>query len=98
MPIAHVVTFTFTPSTTSETIDALAHALETVSHSCVGIESYHHGADLRLRPGTADYAVAAVFRDQQALTDYMTDPQHQRVNTEFATFVAAKSSVQFPVP
>ncbi|NGP04178.1 Dabb family protein [Rhodococcus sp. 14C212] len=98
MPIAHVVTFSFTANTTSETIDALSRALEAVSHSCSGIESYHHGADLRLRPGNADYAVAAVFRDQQALSDYMTDPQHQRVNTEFASFVAAKSSVQFPVP
>ncbi|MEE2032545.1 Dabb family protein [Rhodococcus chondri] len=97
MSIAHVVTFTFTPTTSSETIAALSRALDTVSDFCTGIESYRHGPDLHLRPGTADYAVTAVFRDQQALTDYLNDRHHQRVNTEFAACVAAKSSVQFPV-
>ncbi|WP_016694388.1 Dabb family protein [Rhodococcus rhodochrous] len=98
MPIAHVVTFTFTPNTTPQTIDALSHALESVSASCTGIESYQHGPDLGLRPAAADYAVAAVFRDHRALADYLTHPHHQHVNTEFGPFVAAKSSVQFSVP
>lgn len=95
MPVAHVVTFTFTPAATAETIDALAHALDTVSRACTGIDSYRHGADLRLREGTADYAVTAVFVDRDALQAYLADPGHQRLTTDFAPFIAAKSSVQF---
>lgn len=95
MPVAHIVTFT--PTTTNETIDSLTHALDDISRTCTGIESYRHGADLSLREGTADYAISAAFRDRDALYAYLTDPGHQRITAELAPFVAAKSSVQFHI-
>ncbi|SDC04235.1 Stress responsive A/B Barrel Domain [Raineyella antarctica] len=95
MPVAHVVTFTFVPGTPPETIAALSDGLRAVSAACTGIESYHHGGDLGLRPGTADYAIAAVFSDRDALARYLTHPEHLRVNADFGPIIAAKSSAQF---
>ncbi|KJF19292.1 Dabb family protein [Rhodococcus sp. AD45] len=97
MPICHVVTFKFSSNVTSETVDAMYDALESFSATFPGIESYRHRIDLDLRPGTADYGIAAVFADQEALCTYLTDGRHLQIGSDFAPFVASKSSTQFKV-
>ncbi|GAB2656115.1 Dabb family protein [Prescottella soli] len=96
MSIGHVITFTFLPGTSPETITRLTDALDTLAASSEGIESYRHGRDLEFRHGNADYAIAAVFRDRAALTAYLAAPQHLRLVTDLVEpHVTAKSSVQF---
>jgi hypothetical protein len=98
VPIGHVVTFTFAPNLPPATVTALGEALDALSAASPGIDSYRHGPDLRERPGNADYAVAAVFRDQNALAAYMASPEHQRIITELVEpHLQGKSSVQFPI-
>ncbi|MFF2111804.1 Dabb family protein [Rhodococcus koreensis] len=98
MAIGHVVIFTFMPDLPTATLTALAESLDALSAATAGIESYQHGPDLRIRPGNADYAVSAVFTDHDALTAYMTSPEHQRIITELIVpHLRDKSSVQFPV-
>ncbi|MFD9664139.1 Dabb family protein [Rhodococcus sp. NPDC059968] len=99
MPIGHVVTFTFTSDISAETLTALGESLDALSAAAAGIESYRHGPDLRVRSGNADYAVSCVFTDHDALTAYMTSPEHQRLITELIQpHLQGKSSVQFSVP
>lgn len=96
MSIGHVVTFTFTPSTSRETIAQLSTALDALAASCTGIETYRHGPDLGIRDGNAHYAVAAVFRDAAAFAAYMSAPEHlQLVADLIQPNLTAKSSVQF---
>ncbi|MFC9836447.1 Dabb family protein [Rhodococcus sp. NPDC127530] len=99
MAIGHVVTFTFTPTASTETVTAIGEALDALSAASTGVESYLHGCDLQVRPGNADYAVSAVFRDRDALAAYMSSPEHQRIITELIhPHLQSKSSVQFLVP
>ncbi|MDJ0105048.1 Dabb family protein [Rhodococcus erythropolis] len=98
MPIGHVVTFTFRPGISSETVLALAAALDELSASSPGIRFFEHGPDSQKRSGNADYAVTAVFSDQSAFEGYMTAPKHQEVIADLIQpNVTAKSSVQFVV-
>ncbi|RZL84451.1 MAG: Dabb family protein [Rhodococcus sp. (in: high G+C Gram-positive bacteria)] len=99
MPLAHVVTFTFSPDLPAGTLSTLADRLDELSAACPGIESYRHGPDQRDRPGNADYAVTAVFENEDAFTAYLTSPDHRRIVTELiGPHLVAKSSVQFPIP
>lgn len=95
MPIAHVVTFAFVEDTDQAVVDAFRRSLDDLSQACQGIESFHHGSDLDLRPGSADYAVAAVFIDHHALNSYLFHPKHAKLNSDFGPIIAGKSSAQF---
>ena len=97
MPVAHVVTITFIDDTPTETVDTFHRNLGAVSAVCSGIESFRHGRDINFRTGTADYAISAVFIDENALRAYLTHPEHVRITNEFEPNIAAKTSVQFQI-
>jgi Stress responsive A/B Barrel Domain len=95
MPIAHVITFTFRPHTSRDVIAKLGPALDDLAQQSNTI-FYHHGADLGIREGNADYAVVALFENQDAFTAYMTSPLHDRINREnIRPFLQTRSAVQF---
>ncbi|MFC9789865.1 Dabb family protein [Rhodococcus sp. NPDC127528] len=95
MAIAHVVTFSFTPEAPDDTAAVLAGRLTAVAESCTGITDFRCGGDIGLTPGTADFALTAVFEGTDAFTAYMQAPQHRAVVSEMSSLLATKSVVQF---
>jgi heme-degrading monooxygenase HmoA len=95
MPVMHVVTLTFRPDTTATVISKLAAALDDLAPQSNAI-SFQHGGDLHIREGNADYAITAVFHDEEAFRAYMASPQHQQIIRDLVTpYMQARSAVQF---
>jgi hypothetical protein len=97
MPVGHVVTFTFKANTQSESVRALSAALDELASETVAL-SYHHGADLNIRAGNADYSVAAIFEDEAAFSAYINSASHLRVVHELLEpHLESRSAVQFAI-
>jgi hypothetical protein len=97
MPLAHVVTFTFKPNTPLGAITELACALDGLSSDTAAL-SYHHGADLKLRPDNADYSVSAIFEDEAALSVYLSSARHQQIVRDLVgPHLRSRSAVQFAI-
>jgi len=95
MSITHVVTFTFKPDTAAEALAKLSEAFEALAALIGGIESFRHGQDIGVRDDNADYAVAAVFTDEDAFAAYSTASEHLKLVSDFRPHLLSKSSVQF---
>ena len=97
MPLCHLVTFTFKARTPTVAITELSAALDGLSMRA-GAISYSHGQDRKIRPGNADYAVAAIFHDETAFDAYITSPEHLRIVDELVTpHLQSRSAVQFSI-
>lgn len=95
MPVVHVVALTFKTDVTDSVIADLVAELDDLGRRAQAI-SFQHGRDLQIREGNADYAITAVFDDEQAFGAYMADPQHQRIIRQLLTpNVQTRSAVQF---
>lgn len=95
MPVVHVVTFTFRHSDADVVTAQLAAALDNFAPQSQAMW-FQHGRDLRIRDGNADYAVTAVFADEETFGAYLANPQHQRIISELvAPHLEARSAVQF---
>lgn len=97
MPVGHVVTFTFKANTPPESVRALGVALDELAGE-TGALSYHHGPDLSIRPGNADYSVSAVFEDETAFSAYITSAHHLQIVRELLEpHLESRSAVQFAI-
>jgi Stress responsive A/B Barrel Domain len=95
MPIVHVVTLTFRPDIAATVISKLAAALDDLSRQSNAI-TFQHGTDLGIQGGNADYAITAVFNDEDAFRTYMACWQHQQIISDLVTpHLQARSAVQF---
>ncbi|MBE1549618.1 hypothetical protein GGC64_003642 [Mycobacterium sp. OAS707] len=95
MPVGHVVTFTFRAGTPPASVAALGAALDELASETTTL-SYHHGPDMKLRPGNADYSVTAIFEDEAAFSEYIMSPKHLRIVSELLQpHLQARSAVQF---
>ncbi|WP_116995479.1 Dabb family protein [Desertimonas flava] len=97
MTIAYVVTFSFTPEVEEHDVDTAARELRTIAGRHEGVLLYHCGRDLALAPGTADFAIVAIFASTDALSAYQSDPEHVAVVARLKPAVAARSAVQFEI-
>jgi hypothetical protein len=79
--IMHVAVFTWREGTTPEDIAKVEAALAGMPSVVPALQEYYFGADLGVRPGTADFAVIAVL-EQAELNSYLDHPEHQRVVRE----------------
>lgn len=96
--ILHCVTFTFVEGTTPQQVEAVTAALAQLPGQIPALLRYEHGADLGVREGTADYAVAAWVSDAEELTGYLDHPAHvAAVGTMLASLVASRQAVQIAV-
>jgi hypothetical protein len=96
--ILHVVTFTFRDDVTDEQLDAADEALARLPGRIDALRSYSHGRDLRLRPGTGDYAVVALVDDEDGLTAYLDHPDHEEaVRTAVTPLVLTRQAVQITI-
>lgn len=92
----HIVAFRFKPDATPAQIARLSADLGDLASRLDGLISYAWGTDLGLREGNDDFAVAAVFDNEESLTAYLAHPLHLRIVSEHVTaLVDEKHSAQF---
>ena len=95
MAVVHVVALTFAPDTAESVVPELAAALNELGPQSNAIH-FQHGCDLGIREGNADYAITAVFTDEETFLAYMASAQHQRIISDLVTpHLLARSAVQF---
>ena len=97
MTIAYVVTFSFTSELKESDTDTIAQQLRSIARRIEGVLMFHCGRDLSLAPGTADFAIAAIFASPEALSAYQSDREHLALVARLKPAIAARSAVQFNV-
>lgn len=76
--IQHTVVFRWTSESTLD-VARLESQLRALAGTVDGVLSYHCGPDLGLREGNVDFAVAAVFSDEEAFLTYANHPVHLQI-------------------
>ena len=74
--IKHIVLIHWKEGTTEEQIAAVSTALAKLPPLIPEIKSYNYGADLKLYPGNADYAVIAEFESEEDFQVYSVHADH----------------------
>jgi quinol monooxygenase YgiN len=82
MAFHHVVLFRWQPGVTAEQLEEITAALQALSATLEGCESYSCGPGLGLSETSFDYGVVARFRDRAAWDAYMADAEHDRIRAE----------------
>ena len=97
--ILHAALFTWKPEVGPEEVEAVAAALEEMASALPMLNGYRCGANLRLRPSPADYAVVALVADEEALAAYLDSPEHAAVyEAHLARMIESRQAVQLDVP
>lgn len=96
--ILHIATFRWRDDVTPEAVSALTDALTTMAAGIPVLLSYVCGDNLHLRPGGADYGVAAIVADADALGVYLDSPLHKAVyDKHLGGMIAERSALQLPL-
>lgn len=96
--ILHIATFRFTDEVTDADVTAVTEALMRMAEGIPEIRSYAAGPNLHVRPGGADFGVAALVDDAAGLDAYLDHPSHKAVYEEFLGWmIAERSAVQLPL-
>lgn len=97
--ILHAALFTWNPDVGAEEVTALTAALQEMAGGLPMLRGYRCGANLRLRPSPADYAVVALVDDDEALAAYLDSPAHAAVyDAHLSRMIASRQAVQLEVP
>lgn len=97
--ILHLAAFTWADDVTARDVAELTAALEAMADGIPELRSYRCGESLRLRPGGADYGVAAVVDDAAGLSAYLDSTAHAAVYERLlGRMIATRAAVQLPVP
>lgn len=75
--LIHIVTFTFTPSTTTAEIAAFHSATTRFAGEAPYVRVLRHGPDLGDRPTNAGYGVVGEFDDADDFYAYLDHPVHR---------------------
>lgn len=96
--ILHLAAFRWNDGVTPEDITGLTGALRAMAAGIPELRSYLCGESLRLRPGGADFGVAAIVDDESGLSAYLDSAAHAEVYERFLSrMIAERSAVQLPV-
>jgi hypothetical protein len=77
--ILHLALFTWREDVTEADVQELTAQLTAMAAEIPELRRYECGANLRVRPSPADYAVAAVVDDEAALAAYLDSEAHRLV-------------------
>lgn len=92
----HIVLFTWNDSVPSGHEKVAQSELQAYAATLGGLVSYHCGPNAGLTPGAADFAVSAVFENEDAWHAYDTADEHNRIRREvFGPYVAERRVIQF---
>jgi hypothetical protein len=96
--ILHLATFRWKDDVTEGDVAELTTKLLEMAAAIPELRSYRCGESLRLRPGGADYGVAAIVEDEAALSAYLDSAAHQAVYDDLlGRMIAERAAVQLPV-
>jgi len=96
--ILHLASFRWKDDVTPADIAALTEALRAMAAAIPALRSYQCGESLRLRPGGADYGVAAIVDDEAGLSAYLDSAAHAEVYEQhLGRMIAERAAVQLPV-
>jgi hypothetical protein len=97
--ILHLAAFTWTEEVDADQVRSLTAALEEMAAGIPQLLSYRCGENLRLRPGGADYAVAALVADEEALSAYLDSAAHADVYERLlGRMIATRAAAQLEIP
>ena len=74
--IKHVVLLNWKEDTADSAIEAVDNAFAKLRKDIPQIKSYEFGRDASLYRGNADYALVAVFENEEDLKAYVSHPDH----------------------
>lgn len=96
--ILHIASFRWKPEVTDADVAALTAALREMATGIPELRSYVADANLHLRPGGADYGVAAILDDAAGLETYLDHPAHLAVyEKHLGRMLAERAAVQLPL-
>jgi len=96
--ILHIATFRWKPEVTDADVAALTAALQEMAAGIPELRSYIADTNLHLRPGGADYGVAAVLDDAAGLDAYLDHPAHLAVyEKHLGGMLAERSAAQLAI-
>jgi len=96
--ILHIATFRWRDEVTPEAVAVLTEALRAMAEAIPELRSYVCGDNLHLRPGGADYGVAAIVDDAEGLSAYLDSPLHAAVyEKHLGGMIAERSAMQLPL-
>jgi hypothetical protein len=96
--ILHLASFRWKDDVTPADVAALTEALEAMAAAIPALRSYRCGESLRLRPGGADFGVAAIVDDEAGLSAYLDSAPHAEVyEKHLGRMIAERAAVQLPV-
>jgi hypothetical protein len=96
--ILHLAAFVWNDDVTAADVTALTAALREMAGDIPELRFYECGESLRLRPGGADFGVAAVVDDEAGLSAYLDSPVHADVyEKHLGRMIASRLAVQLPV-
>lgn len=96
--ILHIATFRWKDDVTEADVTELTASLMRMAAEIPELRSYVVGPNLHLRPGGADYGVAAIVDDDAGLDAYLDHPAHKAVYDQaLGRMIAERSAVQLPV-
>lgn len=93
--IRHLVLLKWNEGVDAAHIAATKAGLDRLPGLIPEIVSFEHGADMRLVPGTADYAVSADFASIADFMTYREHPEHQKFVQECLTDHCQRLAAQF---
>ena len=93
--ITHLVVFRLNDDTTSEQADEMLRRLRELPTLIPGLDDYHPGRDLGLRPGNGEIGLVARFADAEAFAAYAKHPDHVKFIDECVTPWATRIGIQF---
>lgn len=92
----HIVLFTWNDSVPAGHDVVAQKELQQYAETLGGLVSYHCGPNAGLTAGAADFAVSAVFENEDAWHAYDTADEHNRIRREvFGPYVAERKVIQF---
>lgn len=97
--ILHLATFRWKDDVTDADVAELTAKLLEMAGAIPELRSYRCGESLRLRPGGADFGVAAIVDDEAGLSAYLDSAAHQLVYDQLlGRMIAERAAVQLDVP
>jgi hypothetical protein len=93
--ILHLAMFTWRDDVQPGAVASLTEALTEMAAGIPALRSYVCGDNLHLRPGGADYGVAAIVDDEAGLASYLDSPLHKAVyDKHLGGMIAERSAAQ----
>lgn len=96
--VKHVVLFRWKETVDPDHVEAATRALAALPDLIPEIDADPFGPNLRINPGTFDFAVVAEFATEADYLVYRDHPDHKAFIAAYtADFVSERAAIQFPI-